>query len=257
MSSSYEDSALLMRVVLAEMERRRGDPERLRAAKRWVVIVDEVARLVEERPETGDIIVKLSQMSAGLRINLVLASQGANPSVFGAKGTLAQANIQSRLVFQLPNSHSFLATGLPDQHTERLGLKKGDGLAVHGAKVARFRAATPLKKDLEALPLQESVPDIAEDDIAGDAAIQAGGWQVQPDMLAYALLVQNSATALRKEFGGATDKAREVRDYTDALAQSMLKMHRRIEEDPEWAPRRRPLIQPVLDGCDPGTEGEV
>jgi hypothetical protein len=244
-----------MRCTLAEMEKRRGDPERLRGAKRWVVVVDEAARLVEEKPETGDIIIKLSQMAAGLKINLVLASQGANPTVFGPKGSLAHANIQSRLVFQLPNSHSFLATGLPGQHTERLGLK-GDGLAIYGSRVTRFRAATPLKKDLEALLFKDDVPDVPQDDLVGDAAIQDGNWQVQPDMLAYSLMVRNSATALRKEFGGATDKARLVRSYTHALAQAMLKMQRRIEEDAEWATRRTPLIQPLLDDWDSESEGE-
>ena len=92
-------------------------------------LIDEVAELVIAKPEVGDSITRLSQMSGGLGMNLIAASQAANPSVFGDKGSLAQANFATRLVFQLPNDQSWLATKVKGQHTGELG-GKGDGLFI-------------------------------------------------------------------------------------------------------------------------------
>lgn len=130
LANNYADSLALLRFALAQMEERRGDAELQEQAPRWVVMVDEVAQLVEVHPEAGALITQLSQMAGGLRIHLIVASQAANPSVFGEKGSLARANLSGRLVFQLPHDQSYLATGLAGQHTERLG-GKGDGLATN------------------------------------------------------------------------------------------------------------------------------
>jgi hypothetical protein len=218
-ATNYDDAGLLLRYALAEMERRRGDPDRRES--RLVVFVDEIAQLVEVRPETGAIITQLSQMAGGLDINLVVASQAANPKVFGDKGSLARANFASRLVFQLPRDQSYLATGLDGQHTERLG-GKGDGLAIIGDRVTRFRAALPQAADYEALPRTADEPEWpVSDHLAGDAAIEEN-WQIPPKMLVYALTVESSATQIKKHFGGATAKAQLVRDYAIALKEAGL-----------------------------------
>lgn len=213
-ATDYQACADLLRMALAEMEQRRRDSSRME--QRLVVIVDEVAQLTEVMPETGPIITQLSQMAGGLRINLIVASQAANPSTFGKTGSLAQANFQSRLVFQLPHTQAYLATGLSDQHPEQLG-GNGDGLAVSGDRVTRFRAALPRSQDYENLPRMEVEPDLPDADMAGDAVIRTGQWQVDPDRLAYALTVRDSATAIQRQFGGGMDRARMVRDYAAEL----------------------------------------
>jgi hypothetical protein len=211
MANDYEDSANLLRFALAEMERRRQDNRR--AHQRLVVVVDEIAQLTQVNPETGPMITQLSQMAGGLNINLVVASQAANPTVFGATGSLAKANFASRIVFQLPREQAYLATGIDGQHTDKLG-GNGDGLAISD-RVTRFRAALPKEEDFATLPQVEVEPEMPQSDqLAGDAAID---WQIDPDRLAYALVIRNSATAIRQQFGGGTAGAMRVRDYAELL----------------------------------------
>jgi hypothetical protein len=158
-------------------------------------------------------ITSLSQMAGGLRINLVVASQAANPTVFGKSGSLARANFGSRLVFRLPHDQSYLATGLAEQHTESLG-GDGDGLAVVGDRVTRFRAAWPTAADYEALPRTEAEPEQPEAEaLAGDAAASMC-WVKEElaDRLAYAMVVSPSATQIQKQFKGAMNRAGWVRD---------------------------------------------
>ena len=65
-----------------------------------------------------------------------------------------------------------------------------------------------------------------EDQIAGSTGAVAK-WQVDPEMLAFALVKRGrnngvaSAYALRKHFGGAMDTARTVRDYADELLRAV------------------------------------
>jgi hypothetical protein len=58
------------------------------------------------------------------------------------------------------------------------------------------------------------------EELAGDAAIESP-WQIEPDQLAYALTVKNSANALRQQFGGGMTSARLVRDYAALLLSRM------------------------------------
>lgn len=212
-ASTYEDSANLLRFALAEMERRRQD--NVRCKQRLVVVVDEISQLTQVNPETGPLLIQLTQLAGGLNINLLVASQAANPSVFGDKGSLAKANFPSRLVFQLPREQAYLATGIEGQHTEKLG-GFGDGMAIIDGRMTRFRAAFPGSADYDALPRLEREPDLPEaEQLAGDSVLDR--WQVDPDRLAYALVVNSSATAIRQQFGGGTTKAMEVRDYSTLL----------------------------------------
>jgi hypothetical protein len=150
-----------------------------------------------------------------LNINLLVASQAANPSVFGDKGSLAKANFPSRIVFQLPREQAYLATGIEGQHTEKLG-GDGDGLAILGGRTTRFRAAFPEDRDYEHLPRLESEPPPPDRaDLVGDQAFET--WQIEPDRLAYALVIKDSASAIRDQFGGGTTRAMQVRDYSQAL----------------------------------------
>lgn len=216
---TYESSADILRLALAEMERRRRQESRDK--RRWIVIVDEVAQLVQMAPETGPIITQLSQFAGGLAINLVIASQAANPSTFGKNGSLAQANFPSRLIFQLPHAQAYMATNLSGQHPEKLG-GLGDGLAINGDRVTRFRAALPGHLDYEALPRAVAAPEPPRSDqLAGDAVIVTPPpiQMEQVDQVAYALVVRTSASAIRKQFGGSTDQARQIRDVTVALRQ--------------------------------------
>jgi DNA segregation ATPase FtsK/SpoIIIE-like protein len=192
-----------------------------------VVVVDEVSQLTQINPETGPMLTQLSQMAGGLNLNLLIASQAANPSVFGDKGSLAKANFPSRLVFQLPREQAYLATGLEGQHTEKLG-GDGDGLAIVNGRTTRFRAAWPEERDYEALPrlAQEPTPP-DQDELAGDRLVD--DWQIDPDRLAYALVVKSSATALRSQFGGGTAKSMLVRDYSQLLKQR-IRYWRRFRE---------------------------
>jgi hypothetical protein len=214
LANGYEDAALLLRYALAEMDRRLEDYSRI--AVRWVIFVDEISQLAEVQPEVGPAIVSLSQMAGGLNMNLVMASQAANPKVFGKKGSLAKANLPSRIVFQLPREQAYLGAGLEGQRTDMLG-GNGDGLAVNNGRVTRFRAALPLEADYERLPRLEAAPAMpAGHQVAGDAT-----WQIDPQRLAYALMVRDSATAIQKEFGGATGSAMLVRDYAVHLKRWM------------------------------------
>jgi len=218
-AANFDDATALLRFALGEMHRR---VDAAGYYPRWVVIVDEVAQLVEENPTAGAIITQLSQMAGGLGINLLVASQAANPKVFGDKGSLARANFTSRLVFQLPRDQSYLATGLDGQHTERLN-GKGDALAVLGDRVTRFRAALPAPGDYARLPLAEHEPDWPDGErLAGDRAI-GERWQVPPEMLVYALRVRGSATQIQKRFGGAMSRAQTVRDYAVEFKAAVLR----------------------------------
>jgi hypothetical protein len=216
-ANSYEASANLLRFALAEMERRRQDNTRCR--QRWVVVVDEIAQLTQITPETGPMLTQLTQLAGGLNINLLVASQAANPSVFGERGSLAKANFPSRIVFQLPREQAYLATGIEGQHTEKLG-GEGDGLAIVNGRTTRFRAAYPEARDYESLPRSDSEPaPPASDQLAGDRVIDP--WQIEPERLAYALVIKDSASAIRAQFGGGTAKAMLVRDYSRLLKQQL------------------------------------
>ncbi len=223
LANNYDDSANLLRFALAEMERRRQDHSRCR--QRWVVVVDEVSQLTQINPETGPMLTQLSQMAGGLKINLLVASQAANPSVFGDKGSLAKANFPSRIVLQLPHEQAYLATGIGGQQTEKLG-GDGDGLAIAaGGRTTRFRAAYPQERDYEALPRLETEPALpACDQLAGDRGPDS--WQIDPDRLAYALLIKDSATAIRAQFGGGTARAMLVRDYSQLLKKRIRYWHK-------------------------------
>jgi len=215
-ADNYDDGLMLLRLALAEMERRRGDSRLQAGAPRLVVLVDEVAQLVERHPEAGAIITQLSQMAGGLDINLVVASQAANPTVFGDKGSLAKANFTSRLVFQLPHDQAYLACGLPGEHPEKLG-GKGDGLAIVNGRVTRIRAALPQAEDYDDLPRAEVEPEWPDRErLAGEAAL-AEKWQVPPEMVHYALFEKSSARQIQKQFGGAMSRAQLARDYARAF----------------------------------------
>jgi hypothetical protein len=137
LANGYDESAQLLRFALAEMERRRQDNTRCR--QRWVIVVDEISQLTQVNPETGPMLTQLTQLAGGLNINLLVASQAANPSVFGAKGSLAKANFPSRIVFQLPREQAYLATGIEGQQPEKLG-GDGDGIAVVNGRTTRTRS---------------------------------------------------------------------------------------------------------------------
>jgi len=225
-ATTYEDSVTMLRLALREMDQRRR--QQLQGQPRWVVIVDEVAQLTGAMPESGPIITQLSQMAGGLKINLIVASQAANPSTFGQTGSLAQANFQSRLIFQLPHAQAYLATNLSGQHPEKLG-GLGDGLAISGDKVTRFRAALPHQLDYELLPRVEVEPALpSADQVAGDGLI-IERWQIDPDRLAYAVVMNSSATAIQKQFGGATDRARLIRDYLKVF-EARINYWRRVKK---------------------------
>ncbi len=254
LANNYEDSLSLLRFALGEMERRRGNSRLQERAPRWVVVVDEVAQLVEVHPEAGAFITQLAQMAGGLKINLVVASQAANPTVFGDKGSLARANFASRLVFQLPHDQSYLATGLAGQHTERLG-GKGDGLAISGGQVTRFRAALPQRQDFEVLSFRHDELEMPESHLlAGDAALQENGWQVPPDMLAYALVVKDSAKQIQSHFGGSMTRARLVRDYTVALRRAVAALQQKQKMAAEGGVPVTPT--PSTGYAGPGRGGE-
>lgn len=214
MSTGYEDSAALLRYAVTQMVKRQEDP-----GSRWprlVVFADEIAQLTMVQPEVGPLITQLSQMGGGLKINLVAASQAANPSVFGSSGSLAKANFASRLVFQLPHDQAYMATGMKGQHPELLG-GKGDGLGIVNGKVTRFRAALPSDSDLDSLSWLETEPAAPTDEeLAGDAAVSSYELPVSLCRVAYSLIMEpNSATAIRRKFGGGTDNARVVRDVAN------------------------------------------
>lgn len=216
-SGGYDDSETLLRLSLAEMERRKGDP--LRCRQRLLIIIDEIARLTEVLPQTGPMITSLSQVAAGLNINLIAASQAANPSTFGKRGSLAQANFGARIVFQLPNDQAWMAGLVKGLNTGSLG-RDGDAYAINAGRVTRIRAAWPAESDYANLPRTADPPlPPASDHLAGDALALAWPLADLADRAAFALvdqrrrtLSQPSASAIQRKFGGAMDRARWVRD---------------------------------------------
>jgi hypothetical protein len=106
-----------------------------------------------------------------MNMNVVIASQVANPSVFGPSGTKTKDLFGSRIVFQLGDEQAWMATGMGGQKTGFLG-GNGDALAVNGGKAVRMRAALPSGQDYESLPRAEAQPAPPEDrDLAGDRAL--------------------------------------------------------------------------------------
>lgn len=210
---AYEDCGNLLRFAVGETELRISDPGRARS--RLVVIIDEVADLCLSDDSIGLAITKLSQKAGGLNVNLIAASQAPNPSVFGKKGSLAQANFGARIVFQLPQQYAYMASGgVPGLRTEALGAgdQKGDGLAVSNGVVTRFRAALPEEADYAKLPRRESEPETPpEDKLAGDVEVC---WYQDDlaDRLAFAAEVKDSATAIMQQFGGSAARAAWVRE---------------------------------------------
>jgi hypothetical protein len=211
-----DDCANLLRYALAEMELRKTNAALTQT--RQVIIIDEVADLCLSDDSIGITITRLVQMAGGLRQNLIAASQAANPSVFGKKGSLSQANFGGRLVFQLPQQYAWLASGgVTGLHTESLGAgdKKGDALAISNGHVVRFRAALPAESDYETLPRAAGEPESPPPDrLAGDVLLTELAWQQDDlaDRLAYAAEVKPSATALIQQFGGSAARAAWVRD---------------------------------------------
>ncbi len=226
----YEDAATLMRYCVGEMTVRKDDPARMKAS-RVVIIIDEIAELIQVQPEIGLIVTRLSQFAGGLNMNLVLASQAANPRVFGEKGSLAKANFGSSITFQLPRDQSYLATRLAGLRTDTLG-RNGDGLAVVGHRVSRFRAAWPAESDIDSLPRSPRAPSLNKNLVAGDVALEpetvpASSSETDDrypspeetgDMLAYAVAMRASdkstasANAIRKNFKVGASRASWIRD---------------------------------------------
>lgn len=225
-----DDCVNLLRFALGEMDLRRGD--RSRCTTRWVILIDEVAELCLARPEAGLIITRLVQFAGTLGINIISTTQAPLPSVFGKTGSLGQANFGGYLVFKISTQYAFFATGgLAGIRTAELGGEgtdgKGDGYAISGGNVVRFRGALPETRDYEQLPRTEVEPDEAPlDRLAGDSALDGGtAWSVPDlaDRAGYALALAErddkllSANRLRKQFGGAMARSQWVRDFAIAL----------------------------------------
>lgn len=224
----HDDCANLLRFALGEMELRRTD--RSRCGQRWVVLIDEVSELCLARPEAGVIITRLVQFAGSLGINVIAATQSPYPSVFGKTGSLGQANFGGYLVFKIPTQYAYFATGgLSGVRTAELGGQgdngKGDGYAISGGSIVRFRGALPEQRDYEELPHTDREPDETPPDrLAGDVVLDGGtSWEVNDlaDRAGYALALaeagQLSANRIRKQFGGAMARSQWVRDFVTAL----------------------------------------
>jgi len=234
MAVGYEDCDRTLRYALAEMEARRLDHTRTHT--RWVVVVDEVAHLVTNVPEVSGMLTQLGQLAGGLNMNLVVASQSANPSVFGKSGTLARTNLGSRFVFQLPKEQSWLATGVKGVDTQELG-GLGDGFVVADDRVARFRAALPSQADYDKLPRVEVIDQPRGEQVAPDRLVdrpvsdltvtnptyeEDQSWDVEELALrtVWAIMKKASAHAVRQEFGGGQKRA----DTISKLAAKMREL---------------------------------
>ena len=236
----HDDCVNLLRFALGEMDLRGTD--RGRCGQRWVVVIDEVSDLCLAREEAGVIITRLVQLAGSLNINVIAATQSPYPSVFGKTGSLGQANFGGYLVFKIPTQYAFFATGgLKGVRTAELGGEgdngKGDGYAISGGNIVRFRGALPERRDYEALPHTDREPDDAPTErLAGDAVLDGGmSWEIGDlaDRAGYALALsggetQNlasrhlasrrlSANRIRKQFGGAMVRSQWVRDFVMAL----------------------------------------
>lgn len=216
-ATGIDESERLLSLALGEMSRRTSD---LTRRTRWVVLIDEVADLVSARPGTGKIITRLGQKAGGLGIHLIVASQSANPSVFGKDGSVALTNFTRRFVFNLPHHQAYLAAGRPKTHPELLG-GDGDGLIIRDGEVARFRAALSDERDFVDLPRTESGPARPADDqlVNNDRVIFRYSETDLVDRLGFALARDQvaSATAIRKKFGGGTPQATKIRNFAQKI----------------------------------------
>lgn len=233
----YAACERLLMMGKVEALARRGDLSRCK--ERWVFLVDEVAELVDNRPGVGDIVKSLSQIAGGLNVNLVAASQSANPSVFGGDGHKAKTNFGTRIIFNLPSSQAYLATDVGGRQypVERLGAGgKGDGIVVSNGQVTRFRAALPSLSDFEGLLRVEAPVAMSQlDQPIGDMIVdlpsspstdfsidwKGKGQTWTPDDLgrymAWSLINHASAEAIRREFRIGTDRATVVKKVLEAM----------------------------------------
>jgi hypothetical protein len=242
----YADCERLLFWIVAEIKARRGDAVRQR--QRWVVLVDEVAELVENRPDVAKAIRTITQMGGGLGVNLIAASQSANPTVFGNRGSQSKTNFSTKIIFSLPSSQAYLATDIGGRQypVEKLGLGgKGDCIIVSNGLVTRCRAALPSETDFATLPKTETVvalPQMNEPvgervlevhpeynrrvigpdettEIVMDYQGKTQHWT--PELLGqavcYILKVSASTEKVRAEFGIGTNKARAARDVVEAM----------------------------------------
>ena len=116
--------------------------------------------------------------------------------------------------------------------TQRFGrllaaqLQAGDVIALSGALGAGKSALA--RAIIQAVdPTEDDVPSPTFTLVQHYAlADETPLWQIDPDRLAYALVVRDSATAIRGQFGGGTVTARQVRDYAGLLRQRIMHWRR-------------------------------
>ncbi|MCL4295707.1 MAG: hypothetical protein KJ077_08265 [Anaerolineae bacterium] len=234
----YTDCERLLFSIKAEALERRTDKER--CSQRWVIFVDEISELIDARPRVAEAIRSLAQIAGGLNINLVVASQAANPSVFGDGGSKSKVNFKTVISFALDADQAFMVTRRAGRQypIEQLGMGgKGDCIVVSNGIITRCRAALPDKVDFANLPRierLEPVPQIVQpvSERVLDVALPADSldllygekeqhWTIEDlgRALAYALVVSAVPEQIRTKSGVrmGTDKARAVRDVLDVM----------------------------------------
>lgn len=129
------DAALQLESAVATMEKR--DLEG-RSTPAIVIVIDELADLISQHPETTASITRLAQRGREAGMHLIAGTQRPASAVLGG---IMKANFPARLVGRvLSPEDSKVATGIAGQNAEALQ-GRGDFLLVGPAQTIRFQVA--------------------------------------------------------------------------------------------------------------------
>jgi S-DNA-T family DNA segregation ATPase FtsK/SpoIIIE len=116
-----------------EMDRRQ-----LGATPYLLIVIDELADLLQTNPEAANLLLRLTQVGREYRIQVIAATQRPAAALVGG---MVKANFPLRLVGSVVSTDDAkVAAGLPGTGAERL-LGRGDFLLVAKGNVIRFQAA--------------------------------------------------------------------------------------------------------------------
>lgn len=129
------DAALQLDSAVATMEKRDREG---RSTPAIVIVIDELADLISQCPETVTSITRLAQRGREAGVHLIAGTQRPSSAILGG---LMKANFPARLVGRvLSPEDSKVATGLAGQNAEALQ-GRGDFLLVGPAQSIRFQVA--------------------------------------------------------------------------------------------------------------------
>jgi len=218
----YNEGVRALAWTLAELDRRR---ETGQSEPQLFVIVDEIYMLISHAPKVvPSIVQKITSVGRSLGIHLIMATQYPDRKAVG--GMLAKANVGFRLTGRVPTKQiAYVCSSVAGTQAETL-LSGGDFIATAGAgQVHRCTIPYMQQRHLGDLirHTDADMPylDLGVDPDLVDDTTETGGWQVEPDHLAQALVHDIGIKRLQALLHVGQPKARQARQYRQALLEAL------------------------------------